>query len=104
VANLCSTLADLIESNGCKRPTVTDRWRTDARLLLDRDARPLGEALQVMRWALTDEFWKSNILSMPKFRAKYDQLRLRMANASVPQRGNGVAARNAAVIERAKAR
>ncbi|HLU98713.1 MAG TPA: hypothetical protein VKZ89_17905, partial [Thermobifida alba] len=28
-------------------------------------------------WATADEFWRSNILGMPKFREKFDQLRLR---------------------------
>ena len=30
----------------------------------------------MLRWALADNFWHTNILSMPKFREKFDQLRL----------------------------
>lgn len=77
VADLCETLASLIEANGSKRPNVGKRWQDSARLLLDTDGRPLAEAKAVMRWSQQDEFWKSNILSMSKFREKYDQLRLR---------------------------
>jgi hypothetical protein len=31
----------------------------------------------MIRWCQADEFWRGNILSMPKLREKYDQLRLK---------------------------
>jgi hypothetical protein len=77
VDGLCDLLVELIEANGCRRPSITRRWRTEARLLLDKDGVPIEDASKVMRWALADSFWKSNILSLPKFREKYDQLKLR---------------------------
>lgn len=77
VDGLCDLLVELIEANGCRRPTITRRWRTEARLLLDKDGVALVDAERVMRWALADGFWKSNILSLPKFREKFDQLKLR---------------------------
>ena len=76
VEALCDLLADLVEANGSKRPTVTARWRDSARLMLDTDKRPLAEAKSVMRWSQASDFWKGNVLSMPKFRDKYDTLRL----------------------------
>lgn len=82
VDRLCTLLADLIEGNDCRRPTITNTWRTEARLLLDKDRVPLGAAEETMRWALADPFWKSNVLSMPTFRKQYDRLRLR---ATTPQ-------------------
>ena len=84
VEALCTLLADLIEANGSKRPTITKRWRDAARLMLDSDGRALAEAERVIRWSQADGFWKTNILSMPKLREKYDQLRLRMG-ATTPQ-------------------
>ena len=84
VEALCALLADLIEANGSKRPTITKRWRDAARLMLDSDGRALAEAERVIRWSQADGFWKTNILSMPKLREKYDQLRLRMG-ATTPQ-------------------
>jgi hypothetical protein len=36
----------------------------------------VGRAARLIQWAQDDSFWRANILSMPKFRAKYDQLRL----------------------------
>lgn len=83
VDSLCDLLVELVVANGCKRPAVTAKWRDEARRLLDRDGASRAEAERVMRWALDDEFWSSNILSMPKFRAKYDQLRLRSRAAPV---------------------
>lgn len=76
VEDVCDLLADLIESNGSKRPAITKRWRDSARLMLDADGRPLAEVKAVMRWSQDDNFWRSNVLSMPKFREKYDTLRL----------------------------
>lgn len=77
VESICTLLADLVESNGSKRPTITARWRTEARLLLDKDGRPLAEVERLIRWCQSDPFWRTNILSIPTFRDKYDQLRLK---------------------------
>lgn len=74
---LCDLLASLVEKNTNKRPSVSAKWRDEARLLLDRDKRDIDEVQRVMRWACNDSFWRSNILSMPKFREKYDQLKLK---------------------------
>ena len=76
VHDICSTLADLIASNGSKRPTITEAWKTQARLLIDTDGRTVDDIKSLMRWAQQDTFWKSTVLSMPKFREKYDTLRL----------------------------
>jgi len=73
---LSHLLADLIAQNGTKRPLVTKRWADAERLLIERDERDAGEARELLAWSQADEFWRANILSMPKFRDKYDQLRL----------------------------
>lgn len=95
VDQLCDLLAELVAGNGCRRPTVSKGWRTEARLLLDRDGVDQETAERVMRWALADPFWKSNVLSMPKFRAKFDQLKLKVDQPT--KRSNGAAARYAEV-------
>ena len=74
--HLCRMLCDLIEGNGSKRPNITKAWHDAARLMLDKDDRDPDKAARLIRWCQDDEFWRSNILSMPKFREKYDQLRL----------------------------
>ncbi|MGO1699871.1 MAG: hypothetical protein ACTHZD_16130, partial [Micrococcaceae bacterium] len=85
VDSLCSRLADHIEANGSKRPTIGKAWHDAARLLLDRDERPVVEAERLIDWCQQDEFWRSNILSMPKFRQQYDQLKLKAGPAAKPR-------------------
>lgn len=77
VERLCELLRDLITRNGSKPPVIAKGWRDAARLLLDLDRRPLNEALWLIQWCQNDEFWRANIGSMPTFRKKYDQLRLK---------------------------
>lgn len=76
VERICVHLADRIEGNGSKRPTITKGWRDAARLMLDRDNRTEDEVHGAIDWCQNDEFWRGNILSVPKLRSKYDQLRL----------------------------
>lgn len=77
VERLCTHLANHIENNGSKRPTVTSRWRDAARLLIDKDGRTEEQVRWLIDWCQADEFWRSNILSMPKLREKFDQLLLK---------------------------
>ena len=81
VLRLCDILVNRIEGNGSKRPTVTKAWRDAARLMLDRDGRTVDEVVKVIDWCQADEFWRGNILSMPKLREKFDQLRLQASRA-----------------------
>lgn len=77
VDQLCEHLASRIEANGSRRPTITKTWRTEARLLLDRDQRPIVKAHKLIDWCQDDSFWRANVRSMPTFREQYDALRLR---------------------------
>lgn len=77
ISDLCDLLAKLIEDNGSRRPTVTAKWRTDMRLLHERDGRSFTQIENMIRWCQADDFWRANILSPAKLRAKYDQMRLR---------------------------
>jgi hypothetical protein len=76
VERICEHLADRIEANGAKRPTITQKWRDAARLMLDRDGRTEAEVIGAIDWSQADEFWRANVLSLPKLREKYDQLLL----------------------------
>lgn len=87
VEALCIRLRDRMIANGDKPPTITKRWRDEARRLLDIDERPLDKALALIDWATADAFWRANIRSMPTFRDKYDQLRLKALNEW--ERGSG---------------
>jgi len=76
VERLCVHLADRIEANGSKRPPIGKKWRDAARLMIDRDHRTEQQVMAAIDWCQENEFWRSNILSMPKLREKYEQLRL----------------------------
>jgi hypothetical protein len=76
VERICKHLADRIEANGSARPTITKAWRDAGRLLLDRDGKTVDQVLRAIDWCQNDEFWRANILSMPKLRKQYHQLRL----------------------------
>lgn len=75
--DLCDRLAQLIVENGSKPRKVTQKWLDAARLLVDRDGRSPQQVRNMIEWCQRDEFWRSNILSMPTLREKYDQMRLK---------------------------
>ncbi|KAA0916442.1 hypothetical protein [Dietzia sp. ANT_WB102] len=77
VEALCDRLRNHIAGNTTRTPNITAKWRTEARLLLDRDGVPFDEAVRVLDWCQQDSFWKSNILSMPKFREKFPALQIK---------------------------
>ncbi len=86
VTRICDHLADAIEANGSPRPTIGVKWRDAARLMLDRDGRTEEEVHGAIAWCQRDEFWRSNILSLPKLRDKYDTLRLQAQRQQPAQR------------------
>jgi hypothetical protein len=80
---ICRTLADAIHGNTGKRPTYDTRWRDAARLMLDKDQIPLSDVLGAIKWSADHEFWRSIVLSVPKLREKFQQMKLQA------QRGRG---------------
>ncbi|WP_031010695.1 hypothetical protein [Streptomyces sp. NRRL F-5727] len=87
VERLCEHLADRIVQNGSKRPSITKGWRDAARLMLDKDGRTEEAVHRAIDWCQDSDFWRSNVMSMPKLRDKYDTLRLQ---ASRPAAGGNV--------------
>ncbi len=77
VMALCERLAKAIEANGLPKPTYGKTWLTAARLLIDKDGFTVHQIEWMIDWASNDEFWRSNILSMPKLREKFPQLKLK---------------------------
>jgi hypothetical protein len=102
VIRLCEHLADRIETNGSKRPVIGKGWQDAARLMLDNDNRNEQQVHAAIDWCQSDEFWRSNIQSMPKLREKYDTLRLQAQRGTTAKK-NGDIDWDAA-MERAKAR
>lgn len=76
VEALCEHLRRRLVDNGRQNITITEDWRTNARLILDRDNRPPAEAHALIDWCQDDTFWRPNIGGMSKFRKQYDTLRL----------------------------
>ncbi|GEM_PF-5225957 len=87
IDQLCTLIKDHAASQStAKPPSISQEWRRQARLLLDKDGVPLDQAVKVLTWAANDPFWASNILSMPKFRKQFRQLEAKMASSSSPAR------------------
>ncbi len=74
-SELCELLKTLILRN---KPDFIigniNKWHVDADRIFRIDKRNLGEAKRVLTWALNDDFWHTNILSIGKFRKQYDKL------------------------------
>ena len=64
------------ESSIVKRltPERQAQWITQCRLLREADNKTIEEIEALIRWSQADPFWKTNILSIPKLREKWDQL------------------------------
>ena len=90
VIRICEHLATRIEGNGAKRPSVGKAWQDAARLMLDRDGREEHEIHAAIDWCQDDEFWRSNVLSMPKLREQYDRLRMQAQRKAGTGRRNDI--------------
>jgi hypothetical protein len=106
VERICEHLAEQIEARGAKRPAITARWRTEARLLMDRDQRTEEQVHACIRWLFTSShrdalFWRTNVRSMPKLREEYDRLR---ELAERPTSGGGRNQEQQDLLARAMAR
>jgi hypothetical protein len=88
VSALCERLADAIRENGGIAPKpMSIGWLDAMDRLIRLDRRPPAEIAKVIDWCQQDDFWRGNVLSAPKLRAKYDQLRLKMQ--ARPRNGHG---------------
>ena len=59
-----------------KTPNM-DKWADTIRLMREADGLQHADIIRVFRWANSDSFWQSNILSISKLRKQYAQLRLK---------------------------
>ena len=53
--------------------------------MIDRDGRTTDEIHAAIDWVNNDDFWRANILGMPKLRAKWDTLKLQAERAQKPR-------------------
>jgi len=67
----------LILSPKAKEPNF-DSWADSIRLMREADSRTHDEICQIFTWANQHKFWKTNILSPPTLREKFDRLTIEM--------------------------
>ena len=92
VDGIIQGFSDLLKANDVKhKPSKS--WRTAARLLIDKDGYTPEQIMFVARFATTDEFWKSNILSIPKLRDKFESLKIKAQAQARPKPSTGAQAR-----------
>ena len=73
---VCDAMAVSVQRRTGRAPRVTAAWRTQARLMIDRDGRTVEEITRIIDWVEGNDFWRANVLSLPKLRQKFDTLRL----------------------------
>jgi hypothetical protein len=90
---LVQLLVDLIQQNNPKSrvsqmsENAQRNWLDQCRLLREMDKRTPEEIEMVIRWSQEDSFWKSNILSMPTLREKFDRLWVKSRSVPLPMDG-----------------
>ena len=73
---VCDAMAASVNRRTGRTPRITTAWRTQARLMIDRDGRTVEEITRIIDWVDGNDFWRANVLSLPKLRQKFDTLRL----------------------------
>lgn len=84
VEHVISSFSELLKANDVKHNKPGKAWKDAARLLIDKDGYTPEQILYVARYATADEFWKSNILSLPKLREKFEALKIKAQAANRP--------------------
>jgi hypothetical protein len=85
IEQVISSFSQLLEANDVKHKPGKS-WHGAARLLIDKDGYTPEQIIFVARFATTDPFWRSNILSLPKLRDKFEQLKIKAQTTPAPQK------------------
>lgn len=81
VLALAQLLAELMEGNGVKKPTVTQRWLQTLDRMIRLDGRTAQQIEAAIRWSQNDDFWSANIHSPDALRKQYDKMRLQASRS-----------------------
>lgn len=84
---LANLLADRIEANGSKRPTVTAKWIQTIDRMMRIDGRTPSQIQNAIEWCQADDFWRANVLSPTALRRQYDRLRLHASRSKKQPKG-----------------
>lgn len=82
---ICDHMADSVAARTGRRPRITKRWRDAARLMIDRDQRPVDQIHAAIEWVARSDFWAANILGIPKLRDKWDTIYLQAKRDKQPR-------------------
>lgn len=85
IDEVCQHMAASVEARTGRRPRITKRWQDAARLMIDRDGRTPDQIHAAINWIDGDDFWRANILGMPKLRDKWDTLKLQAERSQKPR-------------------
>lgn len=85
VDEVCQHMAASVEARTGRRPRITKRWQDAARLMIDRDGHTPDQIHAAIAWIDNDDFWRANILGMPKLRDKWDTIKLQAERAQKPR-------------------
>ena len=66
-----------------KKPSM-ETWANTIRLMRESDGHTHNDIMDLFRFANSDSFWKSNILSPAKLREKWDVLTIKKGGTSAP--------------------
>jgi hypothetical protein len=103
---LAQLLSDKIFENTPNRTPPTEAqlnsWAVEADKINRIDRHPWPEIRTLLVWAQADPFWKSNILSMSKFREQWNQLLSKSQNGASPRNNEATERVNSALNWRPK--
>lgn len=84
-------LADRIEQNGARRPTVSKAWIRTLDRMIRLDGRTPEQIERAIEWATSHSFWSTNILSPDALRRHYDRMSLQARRDATTQGPRGMA-------------
>jgi hypothetical protein len=71
----------ILTLNPKHRKPAMESWANEIRLMREKDNYSHSEILSLFRFANSDDFWKSNILSPKKLRDKWDVLTIKKGDS-----------------------
>ena len=71
-----------------RKPPNLNKWADTIRLTRERDDRTDSEIRELFLWCNRNDFWKTNILSPDKLRAKWDNLQLKRCHENDNRSGS----------------
>lgn len=74
IVRLCDLLAERVRANGHKVGAIGQTWHAACDRLMRLDGYTADQVEWMIHWSTSDEFWATNIRSMPTLREKFSTL------------------------------